>query len=214
MDRMPDWYYLEQHYNELVKDTYPQPIDLQHFSWMQDMIEKTSYLPNCKSVLDIGCGQGDAQELFQTYGMSYIGITVGEDFKIGRKAGKTVYDIDFNFLPDFWTDKFDLVWARHSLEHSPFPLLSLMEFHRVSKKWLCLILPNPDHFSYIGRNHYSVLPAQQARWLLRRAGWKIMWKEITETELRFICEKKPRLGHEGYAQSPLPGKIYEEDRDG
>jgi ubiquinone/menaquinone biosynthesis C-methylase UbiE len=173
-----------------------------------------SFLPKCKNVLDIGCGQGEAQRMFRSYGIRYSGVNVGDDFKIARSLGRNVFECDFNFLPKFWDNTFDLVWARHTLEHSPFPLLTLMEFHRVAKRWLCIILPNPDYFGWVGKNHYSVLPRQQARWLMRRAGWKVMWTEYTEYEFRFVCQKEPRIGSEGWAVSPVPNKVYEDDRDG
>lgn len=209
-----NWSSLERHYKELIKDVYPQPIDGKHKKWMNEMITAAKFLPNCNSVLDVGAGMGDAEEMFKRLGMEYTGISIGSDWKEARENNKSIYNVDFNFMPEEWSAKFDLVWARHSLEHSPFPLLTLMEFHRVSQKWLCLILPNPEHFGWVGRNHYSVLPKQQARWLLRRAGWKIVWREYTDTEFRFICKKEPRISSEGWSVNPVPNNVYEDDRDG
>ena len=86
-----------------------------------------------------------------------------------------------------------LIWyfPRHSLEHSPMPLLTLMEWHRVARQYLMLIVPNPDYYTYIGKNHYAVMDKQQLSWLLRRAGWRVVAKDFSEfTELRFLCNKE------------------------
>ena len=118
--------------------------------------------------------------------------------------------ISSDWVPNFST----IIFSRHYLEHSPFPLLTLMEWHRVSKKYLCLVLPNPEYFTYVGRNHYAVMGDKtQIRWLLRRAGWKIIKRKYTEFEYRYLCEKKERIGYEGWAEIPLPTYIYENDRD-
>ena len=121
-----------------------------------------------------------------------------------------VLNMDFSFL-EFEDDMFDCVISRHSLEHSPMPILTLMEWHRVAKSYLCLVMPNPSKFGYVGKNHYAVMPKQQIKWLLRRAGWRILETEYTEDEFRFLCLKFPVIGYEGYAPIPLPPKIYLED---
>ena len=91
------------------------------------------------------------------------------------------------------------------------PLLTLMEWHRVAKKYLMLILPNPDYYTYLGRNHYSVMDKQQAKWLLRRSGSKWFKKFSEYTELRFLC-KMPRISSEGYVDK-LSYEVYKGDRD-
>ena len=101
-------------------------------------------------------------------------------------------EMDFNFLehPD---KSFDLIFSRHSLEHSPFPLLSLMEWHRVARNWLILVLPTPRSFPLGGRNHYGIMSASQARFLLERAGWARLWEDHIEEEFRFFCSKVDRV---------------------
>lgn len=204
---------IDRYYEELMQDIYPQPLDSLHMEWTQEIIDKIAeFLPECKSVLDVGCGEGYAQQLFENHGIHYYGISLGEDFETALNLDKNVGKYDFNFL-NVVAGVYDLIFSRHTLEHSPFPLLTLMEWHRVAKSWLCLVMPNPDHFTYIGRNHYSVAPAQQVRWWLRRAGWRVLWREVTEHEYRFICKKETRAGYEGWADAPLLNEVYENDRD-
>lgn len=57
------------------------------------------------------------------------------------------------------------------------PLLTLMEWARVSKNWLGLVLPAPEWYTYTGHNHYSVMNMEQIKNLLGVAGWNIMWEE-------------------------------------
>jgi len=208
-----DWNRINKYYSELLFDIYPQEMDEKHYAEMVEAIEvipkKTS---SVSSILDVGCGRGDAQHLFESLGYKYMGMSLGEDSGIGYSRGNAVLNDDFHFI-DFEDDTFDLIFARHVLEHSPMPLLALMEWHRVSKKYLYLIFPNPEYWSWFGRNHYYVLNRQQLRWILRRAGWEIIYRKYTEKEFRLLCIKRPRVGYEGYLQSPLPATIYERERD-
>lgn len=203
---------IDAYYSELVADIYPQPPDERHLQLMAIVISKWLAPLNLSSVLDVGCGEGEAQDIFTSKGIPYYGIAQGSDVARAKAAGRNVEEQDFNFL-NFEDSFVDLVFSRHSLEHSPFPLLTLMEWHRVSKKWLCLILPNPQHYTFVGRNHYSVVDGTQAAWLLRRAGWKLYRVFIQNDEMRFLCTKASRVGFEGWAANPINPEIYELERD-
>jgi len=92
-------------------------------------------------------------------------------------------------------------------------MLTLFEWHRVSKQWLALVAPNPDHYKFVGRQHYNVANASQIHWWLRRAGWKTEDFKKTDEEYWFICKKMPRIGYEGWVEAPLPTPIYDFERD-
>jgi ubiquinone/menaquinone biosynthesis C-methylase UbiE len=209
---MRDYGRIDGYLTSLAEDIYPQPEDKEHTAFSLKAVRMCMLRADPKSVLDIGAGQGMCEGMFKRYGVKYTGVALGADVAKAQVLGRNVIEMDFHFL-DYPDDSFDLVFARHVLEHSPMPLLALMEWHRVSKRNLMLVLPNPDHYGYIGRNHYSVMERHQARWLLRRAGWRIIKKEYTDTEYRFLCAKMPILGYEGWATSPLPHSVYAEDRD-
>jgi hypothetical protein len=53
-----------------------------------------------------------------------------------------------------------------------------MEWERVSKYWLGLVLPAPEWYGVKGINHYSVMHHEQIENLLARAGWKVLWNDI------------------------------------
>ena len=132
--------------------------------------------------------------LFSFILASYVAAIVidGQDFEKAKKLGRHVLEEDFHFLPD-GDEAFDLIFARHALEHSPMPILALMEWHRVAKKYLILVLPKPKFWLFLGRNHYSVVTDSQAKFLLHRSGWDIIEEDHShEWEYRYLCEKVER----------------------
>jgi ubiquinone/menaquinone biosynthesis C-methylase UbiE len=145
-----------------------------------------------KTVLDIGCGStAIAEPYFTKKGIHYTGISLGKDADLAKEAGKNVIKADQTFLDMFEGESFDLVWARHVVEHSPMPLITLFEFYRVSKAHLCLIVPKPKFFGRTGQQHYSVLYDDQWKFLMERAGWGVIWEDHSHPqEYRFFSEKK------------------------
>lgn len=187
---MRDYQNIERYLNKLLADIYPQPPDQGHQAMIEDICTKwLSILSGLNSILDVGCGQGQAFPVLQRYAKRVEGVTLGSDVDICRSKKLKVELADMSFLP--YPDKdFNLIFARHVLEHSPAPLLSLMEWWRVSKQWLLLVLPDPQHYAYVGRNHYYVLNRQQAENILNVAGWHPIWRDDSEeTEIRIFCEK-------------------------
>lgn len=188
---MRDFSNMNRYMNSLLGDIYEQPPDPGHIQMLREVFHNwIPQLTSVKTVLDMGCGEvAIAEPFFKTLNIEYTGITLGKEATIARKRGRNVVNMDFNFL-EFEDNSFDLIWSRHSLEHSPMPLLTLMEWGRVGKDFLCLILPNPDHFGWVGRNHYSVMNAPHAKWLLERAKWRAIWEDFSNAqEIRFMCEK-------------------------
>ena len=129
-------------------------------------------------VLDVGCGQGPALDWFKEQGFDYRGVTLSdEEIAICRARGFVVDKMDQSFL-DYPDEIFDLLWARHVLEHSPFPLFTLEGFRRVLKPggMLYVEVPAPDTISHHEKNpnHYSVFC--KAAWieLLGRSGFKFV----------------------------------------
>lgn len=170
---------IDSYLNALIKDVYPQPTgNDDHPALAKQVIDLwMSRLSGCSSVLDVGCGEGFAQPMFEEWGVKYEGVCLGEDFLVARDKGRNVKNMDFSFL-EYEENSFDLVFSRHSLEHSPMPVITLMEWARVSKQWLGIVLPSPEWYTYVGANHYSVLSREQIAPLLERAGWKILWDEV------------------------------------
>jgi len=172
--------------DELEEEIYPAPSDEGHTAWAKDVIDK--FLPSdVTTVLDVGCGEGFCQNLFPEK-VSYTGITLGdEEYAVAMAKGHNVRMMDMNFL-DFGDGSFNLLFSRHALEHSFSPLLSLLEWYRVSKKYLLLVLPAPKYWTYSGRNHYYVLNHSQWWNLFDHSGWKVIKEEIFDTRNQLFLD--------------------------
>jgi len=199
---MRDYTRIELYLNNLEKDIYPQPPDPGHKAWAEDAIRK--FTPHdVNSVLDVGCGQGFCKPLFESLSVNWTGVTLGgADFQKAKDMVGSVYHADATFLP-FKNAQFDMIFARHILEHSPMPLFTLMEWHFVAGKYLLLIAPSHEYWNFYGKNHYSVLNKHQLWWLLARAGWEIVEREDFYTSDKLFMDYF-RLGHKE-AERVYPG---------
>lgn len=197
---MRNYNQIDGYLNKLAGDIYAQPEDAGHTKLAQKVIDHwMSRMTTCHSVLDVGCGQGMCQSMFEKWGLKYDGIALGEDVVVAQSKGRNVKRMDFNFL-EYSDNSFDLIFARHALEHSPMPLITLMEWARVAKNWLGIVLPAPEWYTFVGQNHYSVMNMEQIKNLLDVAGWRILWEEV-----RVLAPDKERpnevLPHEYWLMS-------------
>ncbi|MGB3515547.1 MAG: methyltransferase domain-containing protein [Elainellaceae cyanobacterium] len=182
---------LEQFFDKIKSDTYPEPPSGLHTAITQRMIDEVfnQYaLPDGAAVLDIGCGQGVALELFLQRNLKPVGITLNpEDVAVCQSKGYEVYEMDQSFL-DFPDATFDFIWCRHCLEHSIFPYFTLSEVFRVMKPgaYLYIEVPAPDTSCchQDNQNHYSTLGKSAWRSLIQRTGFQIL-------ELRDISFQVP-----------------------
>lgn len=155
---------------------------------MVNLLKQKPYWPGDGAfILDVGCGQGYALEYFKQAGCEPVGLTLGkEDAEVCRNSGFNVVveDMSFTSFPDA---TFDMVWARHSLEHSPWPLLTLYEFSRVCKPngllYAEMPAPGTECYHECNENHYSVLPPRNWRTLIERAGFRVLEQFILGLEL-------------------------------
>lgn len=177
---MRDYTHLDAHITKLYGDIYAQPEDDGHRELAEKVIDFwMSRMTTCHSVLDVGCGTAFCQDFFGKWNVSYEGICLGEDFVQAQSLGRNVRRMDFNFL-DYHDNTFDLIFSRHSLEHSPMPVLTLMEWARVSTNWLGIVMPAVEWYGYLGKNHYSVATIEQIKHWVDIAGWKVMWESVDQ----------------------------------
>lgn len=191
---MRNYFHIDQYLTELEKDVYYQPQKGDdHYIWARNIIEQwVTPLTDIKDVLDVGCGVGFCQEFFERLDIQYEGVTLDSDDLVDAwNAGRNVDGEDYNFLMAN-TNSYDLIFARHALEHSPMPILTLMEWHRVSAKYLILVNPNPNYWGWAGRNHYSVANLDQLKFWCERAGWVITRQQVDEKEIWIQAEKVDR----------------------
>jgi 2-polyprenyl-3-methyl-5-hydroxy-6-metoxy-1,4-benzoquinol methylase len=76
----------------MEKDIYPETPMEPHISITKEMITKLNNLKPLSDcdVLDVGCGQGFALEIFKQTNANAVGITFGEDFRICKKKASSL----------------------------------------------------------------------------------------------------------------------------
>ena len=154
---------LEAFLTKTQGEAYPEVPSPIHIDLTRQAIEgalKIKALDGAALVLDVGCGQGLALEIFMNKGIPAVGITVNEeDLAICQNEGYWARLMDQSFL-DFEGSAFSLIWCRHCLEHSPFSLFTLLEFNRVLKSdgllYVEVPAPDTDCQHQTNPNHYSV----------------------------------------------------------
>jgi SAM-dependent methyltransferase len=139
-------------------------------------------IPKTAKILDLGCGPGYfLDEMKEREYTDVTGVTLSPgDVKICEDKGHTIKKYDLSFLPQkegYFDESVDFIFLRHALEHSPYPIFSLMEYNRVLKQGgkLYIEVPAPDtaRRHEWNLNHYSILGEQQLAALLDRTGFAV-----------------------------------------
>jgi SAM-dependent methyltransferase len=170
--------HLQQHLETIRKTVYKEPRFDYHEKLIDSAFDTFVKKGSFKDVLDVGFGTGYSLEKFKALGINAKGITLDED---ERKAqhflGYDVHLMDMAFL-DFGDKTFDLVWCRHAIEHSVMPMIALMEFNRVLKDdgHLYIEVPQDEAVHVDNPNHYSMLSDRSWQSLMRKAGFKLLYR--------------------------------------
>lgn len=149
-------------------------------------------LPLESVILDVGCGSGYWSYKMKESGYTNItGVTLNDqDIEECDKRGITTIKADMTFM-DVDDCSIDFLFCRHVIEHSPFPILTLMEFNRVLKKdsriYIEVPAPDTDRKHEENPNHYSILGGKMWAELFTRAGFDIEWSK------EFNCMVQNRL---------------------
>lgn len=139
-------------------------------------------LPKDAKILDLGCGPGYFLDEMKNRGYTNtVGVTLSPgDVEICEGKGHTIKKYDLSFLPQvdgYYDESVDFIFLRHALEHSPYPIFSLMEYNRVLKQggkiYIEVPAPDCDRKHEYNLNHYSILGANQLGALLIRCGFNI-----------------------------------------
>lgn len=139
-------------------------------------------LPKDAHILDLGCGPGyflDAMK--EREYTNLIGVTLSPgDIALCEGKGHTIKKYDLSFLPQkdgYYDESVDFIFLRHALEHSPYPIFSLMEYNRILKQGAKIYIevpaPDCDRQHEYNLNHYSILGSNQLGALLQRCGFNI-----------------------------------------
>jgi SAM-dependent methyltransferase len=159
-------------------------------------------LPKNAKIMDLGCGPGyflDAMK--EREYTDVVGVTLSPgDIKICEDKGHKIAKYDLSFIPQkdgYYDESVDFIFLRHALEHSPYPIFSLMEYNRIlkqgSKMYIEVPAPDCERKHEWNLNHYSILGEQQLAALLVRTGFNIDKFETLEFD---IGGKDPESGKE------------------
>ena len=151
-------------------------------------------IPKNGKILDLGCGPGYFLNYMKEKGYTDLtGVSLSpEDVRMCEEKGHTVKKYDMSFLPQkdgYYDESVDFIFLRHSLEHSPYPIFSLMEYNRVLKQFgkMYIEVPAPDcqRKHEWNLNHYSIMGTEQLAALLVRTGFNIDKFETLEFDVEF-----------------------------
>jgi SAM-dependent methyltransferase len=143
-------------------------------------------------ILDLGCGPGYfLDEMKAREYTNLVGVTLSpNDVSLCESKGHTIKKYDLSFLPQeqgYYDESVDFIFLRHALEHSPYPIFTLMEYNRVlkqnSKIYIEVPAPDCERKHEFNLNHYSIFGAAQLSALLDRAGFNIDTFNILEFNL-------------------------------
>jgi hypothetical protein len=110
-----------------------------------------------KTVLDIGCGQAIAKRAWEALGYMWFGTSMGDHPEAQR--------IDMHLV----SGGYDLIYARHVLEHSPLPMLALLAWKRLAS-WTIVVVPAPSAIAHTHVGHLSLFPEKTWRAYFRFVG--------------------------------------------
>ena len=151
-------------------------------------------LPKDFKMIDVGCGVGYFLDEMKEQGYTDLtGITLSpNDIKACEDKGHAIKKYDMSFLPQkdgYYDESVDFIFSRHSLEHSPYPIFTLIEYNRVLKQHgkIYIEMPAPDceRQHEWNLNHYSILGRNQLAALLDRTGFTINTFDVLSFDATF-----------------------------
>lgn len=174
---------LRFYYEHVLTQVYSEGPSPYHETITKDVVRRfvdPMQLSVESKIIDLGCGHGYFLDAMRERGFkNIIGITLSpDDIDVCKNKGHAVSSRDMNFL-DQVDESIDFLFCRHSLEHSPFPYLTLLEYNRVLKPGgrLYIEVPQPDTEvpQEDNPNHYSILGRSMWLSLLKRTGFDVDW---------------------------------------
>ena len=156
-------------------------------SFHDDIIRQlaSTFLPqltkaNHAMIIDIGSGPGIFLESARALGyQNLVGVTLSdEDVTACQQRGFQTIKSSMSDL-DLADESVDVIWCRHALEHSPYPLFTLYEFDRVLRPQgrMLIEVPAPDNarafIHEYNPNHYSIMGLRMWDGLFEKSGFEI-----------------------------------------
>lgn len=151
---------------------YPQGPD--HHTGDEAYNACTKYLYKPSRVLLLGCGDGTEVARVKSLGHDAWGVTLNPNNAVYAKDTlklQHIYMHDAHFNPVEWEETFDAVMGFQFLEHSPAPLILLLEVERILRQGgICYFeTPGPEGWTMDRNPHHFQCPTkpQALGWLLK-----------------------------------------------
>jgi SAM-dependent methyltransferase len=183
----------KQYQSILHNTVYHEPESVDFHNKMIDELHNQVIVPMGLSfdtnILDVGCGSGYWLEKMKAAGYDQLtGITLDDtDVQHCRSRGVNVVKGDFTFT-DFTDDSFGFIFCRHAIEHSPYPIMTLMELNRLLKPggmmYIEVPAPDQDRKHEENLNHFSIMGAKMWLNLIKRTGFEVQWFQELDLDLQ------------------------------
>ncbi len=116
--------------------------------------ESIRFLPGGRA-LDIGCGNGKFMQAMNSLGWQFEGVEFNPmAVDVCREAGLNVFHGDLQTAA-YDDDSFDLITARHVIEHIPDPESFMREIARILKKGGRMVIQTPNTRA-LGRGWFGI----------------------------------------------------------
>lgn len=121
-----------------------------------DLLRK-HYQVQGRSLLDYGCGRGEALELYAQAGMTVTGTDMDpECVRLASRLGKAcVLDVT-DPVGQFGKKSFDVITCFHVLEHVPRPKETLQALAEMARDYLVIAVPNLRFLYWTFKKEFSL----------------------------------------------------------
>jgi SAM-dependent methyltransferase len=110
-----------------------------------------------KTLLDYGCGRGEALALYGAAGMLVTGAdTDPECVRIAAQHGKAVRLDPADPIGQFGEKSFDVISCFHVLEHVPSPVQTLNQLRRIARSYVVLAVPNLRFLNWLFHRKFEL----------------------------------------------------------
>lgn len=159
--------YVEEFSGEILS----QPIN-NHEGWACESVYKEFLEPlNVKSVLELGAGAGTLLYMFPE-------DIVRDGLSKGNEQPHYIHG-DMN-TPPVDDNSYELVIARHTVEHSLMPMIMLCEMARVTKNYALVVVPTCTKEIAEMINHYAVFTPTAWRAMFMKAGFEVIQEKLDQ----------------------------------
>ena len=136
---------------------------------VKEAVEEWKCFDNCKTILDIGCGNGYWTKYLRNKGFDVIGCDI--DNKLFNETVITdIHNLCFN------DKQFDGIFCNGTFEHSIAPFIAMCEMNRVLKLYGILMINFPHEENNIMiplPQHINILSLKVFAELANKSGFKI-----------------------------------------